>query len=346
MEGRLTQPGSALAGTIGRVLVTGATGFVGSELCVTLAGLGLEVRAMVRRPLPAPASRITVVTAALEDEAAIRDAVDGIDAVVHLAGRVHLLRDHASDAAAAYRRVNVEGTRVLAERALDAGARTFVLASTVKVMGEGGPVRYTEAMTPAPADPYAESKLEAEALVRQLARQRGVHAPILRLPLVYGPRVKGNMLRLFAQVCRGLPLPLGAVRNQRSLLYLGNLCAAIPAVLEPSPATDRVFFLSDGHDLSTPELIRLIGAALGRPTRLVPVPPTLFRLAGRMGDAIDRLRPFPLTSEAVDRLVGSLTVDSTAFTTATGYRPPYSVEEGLKATAGWYLARRTTGEGV
>jgi nucleoside-diphosphate-sugar epimerase len=331
--------------TIGRVLVTGATGFVGSELCATLAGLGLEVRAMVRRPFPSPRARITVVTAALEDEAAIRDAVAGIDAVIHLAGRAHFLHDTAADAAA-YRRVNVEGTRLLAERALDAGARTFVLASTVKVMGEGGPVRYTEAMTPAPADPYAESKLEAEALVRQLAQQRGVHAPILRLPLVYGPRVKGNMLRLFAQVCRGLPLPLGAVRNQRSLLYLGNLCAAIPAVLEPSHATDRVFFLSDGRDLSTPELIRLIGAALGKPTRLVPVPPTLFRLAGRMGDAIDRLRPFPLTSQAVDRLVGSLTVDSSAFTRATGYRPPYSVEEGLNATAGWYLARRTTGEVV
>jgi nucleoside-diphosphate-sugar epimerase len=343
MEGRLTQPGPAR--TICRVLVTGATGFVGSELCATLAGLGLEVRAMVRRPFPSPGAGITVVTAALEDEAAVRDAVDGIDAVIHLAGRVHVLRDTASDAAA-YRRVNVEGTRLLAQRALDAGARTFVLASTVKVMGEGGPVRYTEAMTPAPADPYAESKLQAEALVRQLAQERGVHAPILRLPLVYGPRVKGNMLRLFAQVCRGRPLPLGAVRNQRSLLYLGNLCAAIPAVLEPSRSTDRVFFLSDGRDVSTPELIRLIGAALGKPARLVPVPPILFRLAGRMGDAIDRLRPFPLTSAAVDRLVSSLTVDSTAFTRATGYRPPYSVEEGLSATAGWYLARRTTGEGV
>ena len=333
-----------MARTIGRVLVTGATGFVGSELCATLAAQGLDVRAMVRRPFPSLGAGITVVTAALEDEVAIRKAVDGIDAVVHLAGRAHVLRDTASDAATAYRRVNVEGTRLFAERALDAGVRTFVLASTVKVMGEGGPIRYTEAMTPAPADPYAESKLQAESLVRRLAEQRGVHAPILRLPLVYGPRVKGNMLRLFAQVQQGRPLPLGAVRNRRSLLYLGNLCAAIPAVLEPSPSTDRVFFLSDGRDLSTPELIRLIGAALGTPTRLLPVPPALFRLAGRMGDAIDRVTPFPLTSPAVDRLVGSLTVDSTAFASATGHRPPYSVEEGLKATADWYLARRTSGE--
>ena len=120
----------------------------------------------------------------------------------------------------------------------------------------------------------------------------------------------------------------------------------IPAVLEPSRSTDRVFFLSDGRDVSTPELLRLIGVALGKPARLVPIPLTLFRLAGRMGDAIDRLAPFPLTSQAVDRLVGSLTVDSTAFTRATGYRPPYTVEQGLNATAEWYLTRRTTGEGV
>jgi nucleoside-diphosphate-sugar epimerase len=130
------------------------------------------------------------------------------------------------------------------------------------------------------------------------------------------------------------------VRNQRSLLYLGNLCAAIPMVLEPSPATDRVFFLSDGRDLSTPELIRLIAAALGKPARLLPVPPGLFRLAGRLGDLIDRQRPFPVTSQTVQRLLSSLTVDSTAFSRATGYRAPYTVEEGLRATAEWYLARR------
>jgi nucleoside-diphosphate-sugar epimerase len=151
------------------------------------------------------------------------------------------------------------------------------------------------------------------------------------------------MLRLFAQVARGLPLPLGGVRNRRSLLYLGNLCAAIPAVLDPSSKTDRVFFLSDGHDLSTPELIRLIGAALRMPARLLPVPPAMLRLAGHVGDLINRQRPFPVTSEVVQRLLGSLTVDSTAFTSATGYRAPYSVEEGLRATADWYLSRRALG---
>jgi nucleoside-diphosphate-sugar epimerase len=296
---------------------------------------------MARRPAPSPGDRITVVPASLDDEAALRGAVEGIDAVVHLAARVHVLRDSVSDPAAAYRQVNVDGTRLLAELAADAGVRTFVLASTVKVMGEGSSVRWTEAMTPAPEEPYGESKLRAERILRELAKDRGLHAPILRLPLVYGPGVKGNMLRLFTQVARGLPLPLGAVRNQRSLLYLGNLCAAIPMVLEPSPATDRVFFLSDGRDLSTPELIRLIAAALGEPARLLPVPPSLFRLAGRLGDLIDRQRPFPVTSQTVQRLLGSLTVDSTAFSKATGYGAPYTVEEGLRATAEWYLARRS-----
>jgi nucleoside-diphosphate-sugar epimerase len=152
------------------------------------------------------------------------------------------------------------------------------------------------------------------------------------------------MLRLFEQVNRGLPLPLGAVRNQRSLLYLGNLCAAIPLVLEPEAGTDRIFFLSDGRDLSTPELVRLIAAGLGKPVRLIPVPPGLFRLAGRVGDLIDRQWPFPVTSQAVQRLLGSLSVDSTAFSTATGYRPPYSVEEGLRITAEWYR-RRPAGRG-
>jgi nucleoside-diphosphate-sugar epimerase len=340
MEGRLTGPQSGVSRPISRVLVTGATGFVGSELCASLAALGLEVRAMVRRPVPAPGDRITVVTAALDDEPALRGAVEGIDAVVHLAARAHVLRDNAADPAAAYRRVNVEGTRLLAERAADAGVRTFVLASTVKVMGESSTARWTEAMPPAPEEPYGESKLSAEGILRELAKDRGLHVPILRLPLVYGPGVKGNMLRLFTQVARGLPFPLGAVRNQRSLLYLGNLCAAIPMILEPSPATDRVFFLSDGRDLSTPELIRLIAAALGKPARLLPVPSGLFRLAGRLGDLIDRRRPFPVTSQTVQRLLGSLTVDSTAFSKATGYRAPYTVEEGLRATAEWYLARR------
>jgi nucleoside-diphosphate-sugar epimerase len=323
-------------GSISRVLVTGATGFVGTELCATLAGLGLEVRAMARRPLAASDDRITVVTASLDDDAAVRHALEGVDAVIHLAARVHVLRESLADPAAAYHQVNVEGTRFLAERAADAGARTFVLMSTVKVMGESSPIPWTEAMPPAPADPYAESKLRAEQVVREIAKARGLHAPVLRPPLIYGPGVKGNMKRLFAQVDRGLPLPLAAVRNQRSLLYLGNLCAAVPLVLEPSPATDRVFFLSDGRDLSTPELIRLIAAALGRPARLLPVPPGLFRLAGRAGDLIDRRRPFPVTTQTVQRLLGSLAVDSTAFSTATGYRPPHSVEAGLRATAEWY----------
>lgn len=323
------------------MLVTGASGFVGTELCASLAALELQVRAMVRRSVPVRDERIALVSGDLNDAAAVRRAVEGVDAVVHLAARAHVLRDTAGDPAAAYRQVNVEGTRLLAQRAADAGVRTFVLASTVKVMGERTSVPCTEAMLPAPADAYGESKLQAETILRELANSRGLHAPILRLPLVYGPGVKGNMLRLFAQVDRGFPLPLGAVRNQRSLLYLGNLCAAIPLVLEPVSATDRVFFLSDGRDLSTPELIGLIAAALGKPARLLPVPPALFRLAGRLGDVIDPHRPFPLTSQAVQRLLGSLTVDPSAFSRATGYRAPHTVEEGLRATAEWYRQRQT-----
>ena len=183
------------------------------------------------------------------------------------------------------------------------------------------------------------SKLEAEALIRDVAERHSLHATILRLPLLYGPKMKGNMLSLFRLVDRGVPLPLGLVRNRRSMAFVGNVAAAVLAALRSPTAAPRTFFVSDGRDLSTPELVRLIAQALGRRARLLPVPPLLFRAAGRVGDLISGLRPVPLTSSAVDRLLGSLAVDASAITRAIGFRPPYSVEDGLRITAEWYLTR-------
>jgi Nucleoside-diphosphate-sugar epimerases len=183
------------------------------------------------------------------------------------------------------------------------------------------------------------SKLEAEELIRGVAERLPLQATILRLPLLYGPGMKGNMLGLFRLVDRGIPLPLGLVRNRRSLAFVGNAAEAVLAVLRSSPGFAGTFFVSDGRDLSTPELIRMIAHALGRSARLVPIPSPLFRAAGRAGDLISRVRPVPLTSAAVDRLLGSLTLDSSALTRALGFRPPYSVEEGLRLTAEWYLRR-------
>ena len=166
--------------------------------------------------------------------------------------------------------------------------------------------------------------------------QRGLPVTVLRFPLVYGPGMKGNMLKLFDLVHRGLPLPLGGIRNRRSMLFVGNLAAALLALLR-LPATSEIFFVSDGRDVSSPELVRLIGDALGRKVRLLPVPASAFRAAGRAGDMISRIWPNPLTSAAVGRLLGSLAVDDSALARATGFRAPFSVEQGLRVTADWYL---------
>jgi UDP-glucose 4-epimerase len=319
------------------VLVTGANGFLGRHVCSALIARRIAVRGLLRQPgaflhpgvVPAPAQ-------GLDDLAAIRAALRGVEGVIHLAARVH--QEPTPAAARAFRAVNVEGTRSLLGEALSAGARDFVFVSSVKAVGEVSEAPWTESTPPAPTDAYGLTKLEAETVVRSLADREGVHAPILRLPLVYGPEMKANALRLFQLVDRGVPLPLGSVRNRRSLLFTGNLMAALFASLE-SPAGSDTFFVSDAEDLSTPELVTLIARSLGRRARLVPVPVGLLRMAGRVGDVVARAWPFPLTTAAIDRLVGSLSVDSSKLIRLTGYSPPYSVAEGLRITAEWYRDR-------
>ncbi len=323
----------------GTVLVTGATGFLGGHVCGELGRDGVPVRALVRGARAAPAgAREAASVADLTDRAAVREAVRGVDAVVHLAARVHVMSETAADPLAEFRRVNVEGTRVLMEEAADAGATRFVFASSVKAVGEGGDAPWTEATPPAPVDPYGISKLEAEGMVHELAAARGMHAAVLRLPLVYGPGVKANMLRLFQLVDRGVPLPLGGITNRRSMAFAGNVVSAVRSVLALPGAAGETFFVSDGQDLSTPGLIREIARALGRPARLLPVPPALFRTGGRVGDVISRALPFPLTTPAVDRLLGSLAVDSSKLARVTGTTPPFTVREGIERTAAWYRA--------
>jgi nucleoside-diphosphate-sugar epimerase len=263
------------------------------------------------------------------DRKAVRAAVTGVDAVVHLAARVHIMRESAADPLVEFRRANVESTSILGEEAGGAGVRQLVLASTVKAVGEGNSTPWTEDAPPAPADPYGTSKLEAERVVREAAQRHGTRAAVLRFPLVYGPGVRGNMLRLFALVDRGVPLPFGSVANRRSLLYVGNLVSAVRAVLESPLHGTETFFVTDGRDLSLPALIRMIGEALGKPARLLPVPPRLLRLV--------------LPAAEAERLIGSLTVAGSKLSRMTGYRPPHSVEEGLRATADWYRTTRTRG---
>ena len=211
---------------------------------------------------------------------------------------------------AEFRRANVESTGLLAEEAAAAGVGQLVLASTVKAVGEGNSSAWTENTPPAPSDPYGTSKLEAERLVRDVSQRHGMRAAILRFPLVYGPGVKGNMLRLFALVDRSVPLPFGSVANRRSLLYVGNLVAAVTSVLVNPLEGAETFFVSDGRDLSLPTLIRMIGEALGKRARLFPVPPSLLR--------------WTLPAAEAERLIGSLTVDGSRLSRLTGYRRPHS----------------------
>lgn len=325
------------------VVVTGATGFVGAWLCRSLAEEGYEVRAVGRRPDPPPLpGGVVYYQSDLLDEVRLRRALAGADTVVHLAARVHVMRETTPDPLTEFRRINLAGTEVLLREAIGAGAARFVFASTVKVLGDGDDRPLTALSPPAPADSYGVSKLEAEAMIRRLAVDRSIDATILRLPLVYGPGMKGNMLRLFRLVDSGMPLPLRLVRNRRSFVFVGNVAEAVRAILVWPAGAGRTFLVSDGRDVSTPELLALIAAALGRRARLLPVPPAMFRLAGRLGDALSRIVPLPLTSGAVDRLLGSLAIDSSALVDAVGFRPRYSMEEGLRITAEWYRAREGT----
>lgn len=307
-----------------RVLVSGANGFVGAALCQALAGRGWAVVPAVRRARGLPGE---VVVGDIGPGTDWRAALAGCDAVAHLAARVHVMREASREPLAAFREVNTAGTLNLARQAAEAGVRRFVYLSSIKVLGEGRDAPYTLADEAAPAEPYALSKWEAEQGLHALGRNTGLEVVVLRPPLIYGPGVKANFLGLLRALARGWPLPLGAVHNRRSLLYRGNLASAIEVCLTHPAAAGRTFLVCDGEDVSTPELIRRLARALGRPARLLPVPPSLLRLgAGLLGRGAQ-----------ARRLLDSLAVDGGALREALGWTPPHTLDEGLRVTARWYL---------
>lgn len=252
--------------------------------------------------------------------------LQGIDTVVHLAARVHVMKDSSVEPLQAYREVNVQGTERLARQAADAGVNRFIFLSTVKVNGEENRKTYTESDRPSPMDSYGISKMEAELKLRKIAAETGMAVVILRPPLVYGPGVKANFLKLLQTVDRRMPLPFAGVKNQRSLIYVDNLVDAIVScVLHPN-APGQTFLVSDGKDVSTPELIRMIAAALQKQPRLFRFPPLALYIAGRLTGK----------GPAVDRLIGSLTVDTGKIKNELGWTAPFTLEEGLQNTAFWY----------
>lgn len=254
-------------------------------------------------------------------------ALQGVDCVVHLAARAHVLDENGTDPLADYRRINVEATRNLAQQAATTGVRRFVFLSSIKVNGETTDERpFNRDDTPQPLDAYGISKREAEDALRRIGADTGMEIVILRPPLVYGPGVKGNFLRLLRAVAHGMPLPLDSINNRRSLVYIGNLVDAIISCMDVPAAAGKTYLVSDGEDVSTPALVRKLAAALGTPPRLLPCPPALLHFGAAL-----------LSKRAtVMRLTGSLTVDSSALRQELGWQPRYSLDQGLNATTQWY----------
>lgn len=324
-------------GSAQTALVTGASGFLAPAVCAGLLTAGMEVRGLVRDG-PAPKG-VEPFRSDLRDRASLRQALRGVTAVVHLAGRVHWMPSRGAtpaDELAAFRAHNVHGTRNLLEEAASAGVANFVHVSSVKAVATVSDSPLTEESHPAPTDPYGVSKLESEAVVREVASAHGMQASVLRLPLAYGPGVRANMLRLFRAVDRGALLPFGGVHNRRSLLFSGNFAAAVLAVLRVRGAGTEVFFVSDGEDVSTPQLVRLIAAALGRPARLLPFPAVPGRAVAHLCDAVSEMLPLPFGAAALQRLTGSLQVDISRIRSLAGYSPRFTLAEGIAETAAWY----------
>ncbi|KAA3652445.1 MAG: NAD-dependent epimerase/dehydratase family protein [Proteobacteria bacterium] len=316
-----------------RVLVTGASGFVGRAVIRRSKRDGdVEVRGAFRTP---PVETFEGIDACLIGDLGAdtdwRDALVGVDVVIHCAARVHVMHDTEADPLAAYRRSNVEGTLHLARSAVRAGCRRLVFISSIKVNGEsteaGRP--FSEDSPPAPCDPYGISKLEAEQGLFALARESGLEVVVVRPPLVYGPGVKANFRSMMGWLQRGVPLPFGAIDNRRSLVGLDNLADLVVCCATHPAAANQVFLAGDGEDLSTTELLTRVARALGRPARLLPMPAAWISAAARM---LGR-------QSLATRLCGSLQVDTAKARTLLGWHPPDTVDEGLRKTAADYLAR-------
>jgi nucleoside-diphosphate-sugar epimerase len=315
---------------IKNILVTGSGGFIGSALCPYLQSRGFFVRAALRDGSgKIPQAGETVFAGELNGQTDWKAALSGIDAVVHCAGRAHVLRERHADPLAEFRRVNVEATRNLAVQAAAAGVKRFIFLSTVKVNGENSAVTkngayaaFSEDSPASPLDGYALSKFEAEQVLCAIGSATAMETVVLRLPLVYGPGVKANFKELLRLSCSGLPIPLGSLKNRRSLLYLENGCDCIARCITEPAAAGQLFLVSDGDDLSTPELIRMICRAAGRPSRLLPCPLWVLKGAGMLTGK----------SAVVRRLTGSLCVNSKKLQSLLGWRPPVTSQEGIRRT--------------
>lgn len=307
-----------------KTLITGASGFVGQKLCAALEAQQYDVLAATRSDILINGCK-SLTVGHVDGQTAWAFSLHDVNVVIHLAARVHVMNDTSADPLAEFRKVNVEGTLNLARQAANAGVKRFIFVSSVKVNGEhteaGKP--FNENSVTDPQDAYGISKLEAEQGLLKIAQETEMEVVIIRPPLVYGAGVKANFASMMRAVKRGIPLPLGAIHNKRSFVYVGNLVSMIMCCIDHPAAANQVFLVSDGNDLSTTELLCCCAEALGVKARLLPVPQKMLELGAALLGKRD----------VAQRLCGNLQVDITKARTMLGWTPPFSVAAGLKATA-------------
>jgi nucleoside-diphosphate-sugar epimerase len=310
-------------GAVVTCFVTGATGFVGEALVKRLTeSTDIHMRLLVRKSHKhLEAQGVMAVQGDLTSNSL---PLSGTDVVIHCAARAHIMNDPSCNPLEAFRKVNVEGTLNIARQAADAGVKRFIFISSIKVNGErtAGFSAFSESDEPSPTDPYAISKMEAETGLLKLSAETGIEVVIIRPPLVYGPKVKANFYSLMKLASTGMPLPFGATHNVRSMVYVGNLVDFITKCIDHPAAANQIFLISDGQDLSLTELLGLFRSSMAKSARLIPVPVFLFHIIG-----------FCVGKRAmVDRLVSSLRVDSSKAFNLLGWRPPYTIAQGVGAT--------------
>ena len=317
------------------ICVTGANSFVGSALCKSLFDLNHQVCGIIRNRDSARGCKGInyFLVESINAETSWDSALRNIEVIIHLAARVHVLKETIPDPITAFRQINTLGTEHLARMAAQMGVRRLVFLSTIGVNGKETPDKpFNETDTLAPRDAYALSKWEAELALMQVATETSLEVVILRPPLVYGPGVKGNFLRLLQAVRRGIPLPLASIRNRRSIIFLGNLVEAIITCMTHPQAKGKTYLVSDDEHISTAELISRIARAMGKPARLWPFPAELLRIAATLAGK----------SAEADRLLNSLLVDSSKIRSELGWKPSSSLDQGLAETARWFLQTQAT----
>jgi|688.fasta_scaffold333159_1 nucleoside-diphosphate-sugar epimerase len=304
-------------------LITGANGFIGKVLIKRLSQDGHLVSALVRKKIEVPYSNETFLIPSINAKTNWAELLKDRDVVIHLLARVHIMDDKASDPLMEFRKINVDVTIALAKEAARQGIKRFVFLSSVKVNGESTSDHpFSETNLVYPQDAYAISKWEAEEALRQISKETGMEIVIIRSPLVYGPNVKANFLKMMQYVKQGIPLPLGSIQNKRSLIGIDNLVDFITTTISHPKAANQTFLISDDEDISTTNLLRRIGECMEKPARLIPVSPKilsfLFKIIGRQ--------------DFGDRLLGSLEIDITKAKKLLAWSPPLTLNEGLRAT--------------